>query len=224
MSNGMYCSASQEIVSLSSAAVITGRLIFLTMTALPDSEAATSLVLIPRVSYRRGSASDPRSSSMMAPSTMLSVGIGSVPNADTLKPLPTARSSTALTALDPMSRPTHAFDLPSPNTVMSYPVLCVPTCLASAVPGSAVRKRPILLVLGHRRLQFRERLTDPLTGVTHRTVYRLLERARQQAVAHAGAKAGAGGLGLTVPRKAGMIWVYRCLDLPDRVLSGQDTP
>lgn len=29
---------------------------------------------------------------------------------------------------------------------------------------------------------------------------------------------------LTVPRKARMIWVYRCLDLPDRVLSGLDFP
>src|SRR5439155_1821270 len=55
--------------------------------------------------------------SMMAPSTMLSGGTGSMANATTLKPFPTAFSSTALTELDPMSSPTTAFfDLPRPNT------------------------------------------------------------------------------------------------------------
>ena len=49
--------------------------------------------------------------SMMAPSTMLSGGTGSAANADDAKPLPAGLSSTALTALDPMSRPTTAFDL-----------------------------------------------------------------------------------------------------------------
>ena len=44
MSNGMYCSASHWIASASSASVITGTEIFLTMTALPESEAATSFV------------------------------------------------------------------------------------------------------------------------------------------------------------------------------------
>src|SRR5438045_3717907 len=52
---------------------------------------------------------------MMAPSTMLSAGTGSVPNAVILKPFPAGLSSTAFTALEPMSRPTTDFFLPKPN-------------------------------------------------------------------------------------------------------------
>src|SRR5471030_1286932 len=87
------------------------------MTALPDSEAATSFVLNALFSKTRRIASTTAAPSMIAPSTMLSGGTGSMASAATLKPLPTAFSSTALTALDPMSRPTTAFDLPKPNTV-----------------------------------------------------------------------------------------------------------
>ena len=58
--------------------------------------------------------------SMMAPSTMLSGGTGSMAKAATLdSPCPTAFSSTALTALEPMSSPTTALDLPKPNIVRS---------------------------------------------------------------------------------------------------------
>ena len=46
MSKGMYCSASQWIDSASSSGLICGRLIFLTMTALPETLVATSAVLI----------------------------------------------------------------------------------------------------------------------------------------------------------------------------------
>src|SRR5262249_54940234 len=56
--------------------------------------------------------------SMIAPSTMLSGGTGSMPKATTFHPLPAAFSSTAFTALEPMSRPTTAFDLPRPNTTV----------------------------------------------------------------------------------------------------------
>ena len=49
--------------------------------------------------------------SMMAPSTMESGGTGSLPNAATRYPLPAGFSSTALTALDPMSSPTTVFAL-----------------------------------------------------------------------------------------------------------------
>ena len=78
MSNGMYCSASQKIDSASSASVITGRLIFLTMTALPEREAATSFDLKAWFSNRRRMASATAVPSMMAPSTMLSGGTGSM--------------------------------------------------------------------------------------------------------------------------------------------------
>ena len=62
---------------------MTGRLIFLTMTALPESEAATSLVLKALFSNSRRMASATAAPSMMAPSTMLSGGTGSVANAET---------------------------------------------------------------------------------------------------------------------------------------------
>ena len=62
--------------SASSASVIAGSAIFLTMTALPESEAATSLVLMLRLSKTRRIASTTAAPSMMAPSTMLSGGIG----------------------------------------------------------------------------------------------------------------------------------------------------
>src|SRR5262245_39591330 len=98
---------------------MTGRLIFLTMTALPESDAATSFDLKALFSKSRLIESATAVPSMIAPSTMLSGGIGSMAKATTLKLLPTGLSSTALTALDPMSRPTTAFDFPKPNTVMS---------------------------------------------------------------------------------------------------------
>src|SRR5438270_1982252 len=123
MSNGMYCSASHWIDSPSAASVMAGRLIFLTMTALPEREAATSLVLNALLEKRRLMASATALLSMMAPSTMLSGGTGSEPNAATFHPFPAGLSSTALTALDPMSRPTTGFNvLPIPNTAY---VLCV---------------------------------------------------------------------------------------------------
>ena len=58
------------------------------MTALPESDAATSLVLNALFSNTRRIASATAAPSMIAPSTMLSGGTGSMPNAATLKPLP----------------------------------------------------------------------------------------------------------------------------------------
>src|SRR5678816_1649105 len=105
---------------------MTGRLIFLTMTALPEREAATSLVLNALFSKTRRIASATAAPSMIAPSTMLSGGTGSLAKATTLKFLPEAFSSTALTALEPMSRPTTDLDFPSPNTsyVLTEPAEC----------------------------------------------------------------------------------------------------
>src|SRR5712671_1128898 len=92
------------------------------MTALPESEAATSLLLKALFSNRRLMASATAVPSMIAPSTILSGGIGSMPTAVTLNVLPVARNSTALTALDPMSRPTTGLDfLDRPNTVCPHP-------------------------------------------------------------------------------------------------------
>ena len=79
MSKGMYCSASQWIDSASSSWLIWGRLIFLTITAFPDTEVATSVVLIFWVWKRRWMASMTAPLSMIAPSTMASGGKGSMP-------------------------------------------------------------------------------------------------------------------------------------------------
>ena len=62
---------------------MTGSEIFLTITALPESDAATSLVLNAFDSKTRRIDSATAALSMMAPSTMLSGGIGSVPKAAT---------------------------------------------------------------------------------------------------------------------------------------------
>src|SRR5438034_10474189 len=91
------------------------------MTALPDNDAATSLHLNALLSNKRRIASETAAPSMIAPSTMLSGGIGSLANAATLYDLPVTFNSTALTALDPMSRPTTALDLPRPNTAAPHP-------------------------------------------------------------------------------------------------------
>src|SRR5438132_10150950 len=91
------------------------------MTALPESDAATSLLLNALLSKTRRIASATAAPSMIAPSTMLSGGIASLAKAATLNDLPFAFSSTALTALDPMSRPTTALDLPKPNTDAPHP-------------------------------------------------------------------------------------------------------
>ena len=109
MSKGMYCSASQVIELASSPSVIAGSVIFLTITALPESDAATSRFLMPSRSKSRRMASATAVPSMMAPSTMVSAGSGSMPKATTFQPLPEAFSSTALTALDPISSPTTGF-------------------------------------------------------------------------------------------------------------------
>src|SRR5262249_48957845 len=122
--------------SPSSASVITGRLIFLTITALPESDAATSLVLNWLFSNTRRMASATAEPSMIAPSTMLSGGTGSMPKATTFQALPDGLSSTALTALDPMSRPTTAFELPRPNTTVC------PFRLAQSGKRSTTRDAP----------------------------------------------------------------------------------
>src|SRR5262245_14176114 len=89
------------------------------MTALPESDAATSFVLIAPLVNKRRIASATAPPSMMAPSTMLSGGTGSEPNAATLNPLPAGLSSTALTALEPISRPTRDFALRNTGYVQS---------------------------------------------------------------------------------------------------------
>ena len=122
MSNGMYCSASQWMDSASSSELICGRLIFLTMTALPETPVATSPVLILLSWNRRWIESITAPESMIAPSTIASGGSGSIPmfrSWYSSPPLPPTLSSTALTAEEPMSTPTSPFFLPKRPTGVS---------------------------------------------------------------------------------------------------------
>src|SRR2546428_8364834 len=148
MSKGMYCSASQWIDSASSSGVIWGRLIFLTITALPDTLGATSFVLFCWAVNRRWMASMTAPESMMAPSTMASGGRGSRPRFTSwysFPALPPGFSSTALMADDPMSTPTSPFFLPNSATPASlftdggYPRSLVP----DATPETGPRKRNV---------------------------------------------------------------------------------
>ena len=76
--------------------------------------------------------------SMMAPSTIESGGTGSLPNAATRNPFPDGFSSTALTALDPMSSPTTALVLRNIHW-SSASVFCPACPLHSPSPTSGDR-------------------------------------------------------------------------------------
>src|SRR5438093_4859270 len=149
MSKGMYCSASQWMDSASSSGVIWGRLIFLTITALPDTLVATSFVLIFWAVKRRWMASMTAPESMIAPSTMASGGSGSRPRFTSwysFPVLPPGFSSTALIADDPMSTPTSPFFLPKsakPASLFTdggYPRSLVPD---AETPENGPRKRNV---------------------------------------------------------------------------------
>src|SRR4051812_20756569 len=88
---------------------------------------------------------------MIAPSTIASGGTGSLPKATTRKPFPAGRSSTALTALEPMSRPTTAFCVRNKPTDGISPT-AVPPSPAGAVQANcagilAVDDQPAVQVL-----------------------------------------------------------------------------
>src|SRR5215212_6386986 len=87
------------------------------MTALPEREAHTSLLLNALLlSNTRRMASATAPPSRMAPSTIASGGTCSIPNAATRNPLPAGLSSTALTVLEPMSSPTTDLGLRNKGT------------------------------------------------------------------------------------------------------------
>ena len=91
------------------------------MTALPESEAATSLVLNALFSNSRRMASATAAPSMMAPSTMLSGGTGSMAKAATLKPLPAGLQLDGLDGARSDVEPDDRFDLAKTKHVMSCP-------------------------------------------------------------------------------------------------------
>src|SRR6185295_15286097 len=154
MSKGMYCSASQWIDSASSSVVIWGRLIFLTMTALPETLVATSFVLIFWAVKRRWISSMTAPESMMAPSTIASGGSGSSPRLVSwysLPPLPPGLSSTTLIAEDPMSTPTSPLLLP--NSATPAPLFTDGGYPRSRVPDAPPNGPPKRNVRGDTNLQ-----------------------------------------------------------------------
>src|SRR6185436_8515103 len=102
----MYCSASQGIASLNSAWLMAGSDKRLTITAWPESAAATRARLMRNVSNTASTASMTAVGTAAAPSWRLPSGIGASPAATRDQPLRPRLRTTAFTALDPMSRPT----------------------------------------------------------------------------------------------------------------------
>src|SRR5262245_59768239 len=108
--NGMCRSASAGIWRSSSAAVMRGRAIFLTITECPEIAVAMLRVRHPSAARSRPMASTTALWSMIAPSTMACAGRGSMPKLTSCASRRPTRSSMALMALDPMSRPTQVVE------------------------------------------------------------------------------------------------------------------
>src|SRR5882757_7378421 len=115
------------MVSASSASLIEGSEIFLTMTEWPLTAVATFLVLIELSANSFEIALDTVPESTIIESTTISGGNGSSPRCATSKPPRVFFSSTALMLEDPTSRPTIDFD-PNPNMC---PPLQLPGSLSS---------------------------------------------------------------------------------------------
>src|SRR5262249_47868040 len=109
-----------------------------------------------------------------------------------------------------MSRPTTDFDLLNPNTDMSLKRAYAPQTeyqTSTAVAACNFVARAAMSVTkpssDHETENFPSRCRLSAQCPAHFSVIRCRVLARPFA--------------LTVPRNARMIWVYRCLDLPDRV-------
>src|SRR5258708_28204178 len=102
------------MVSASSASLIEGSEIFLTMTEWPLTAVATFLVLIELSANSFEIALDTVTEPTITGSTTISGGNGSSPRWATSKPPRVFFNSTALMLEDPTSRPTIDFD-PNPN-------------------------------------------------------------------------------------------------------------
>src|SRR5262245_37014363 len=200
---------------------MTGRLIFFTITALPDSEAATSFALNALFAKSRRMASVTAAPSTIAPSTMLSGGIGSQPNAETRNPLPTGFSSIAFTALEPTSSPTTALFLPNPSMKRVPEVGHRQRCprpdhrpRAKRIPdfeppfGAGIPSERVQ----NWKLSVRECVADLATTQNARPW------SPQRALSDAA------GNCLTVPTNARIIWVCRCAGVSPPYVCASDLP
>ncbi len=112
-SKGMYRSASHWMDSANSSSVITGRLIFLTITEWPETEVTTSFVLILKLLIRSRIVSTITTESIRDPSTMASGGMVAMAELINRCPLLVSVSSTTLMELEPISKPITSFFFPS---------------------------------------------------------------------------------------------------------------
>src|SRR5215207_7555929 len=156
MSNGMCSSACQSMEPSSSSRVICGTMMFLTMTELPETPAATRSVLNWCRLKTPEMTPDTSFSSMIWPSTTVSGWRPSKPRLTSESAPDLPASSTALTELEPMSRPTRPL-LPSFFLNIAYPFLedCDCRCRCSrrrraCAQNPRVRRAPRL-----RRLRVR---------------------------------------------------------------------
>src|SRR5205085_5383552 len=135
----MCSSACQSIDSSSSSRVICGTTMFLTMTELPETPAATRSVLNWWLLKRPAMTPDTPFISMIWPSTTVSGWRPSKPRLTSESAPALPCNSTALTLLEPMSRPTSPF-LPSffLNIILSVPG---GVKLSSAVESAEARSR-----------------------------------------------------------------------------------
>jgi hypothetical protein len=79
MSKGMYCSASQRIVSSSSSLLCAGSEIRFTITEWPETEVTTSLDLKPPIAQASAIAAEMAGAFMNEPCTIASGGSGAKP-------------------------------------------------------------------------------------------------------------------------------------------------
>ena len=106
MSKGMCCSASQRMDSLISDVDIFGKLTRLAMTEPPDTPITVSVAWIPPWASAWRMACWTAAACRISPPWMEPTGTGAMPNPTSSYDSPVGRSSTALTALEPMSSPT----------------------------------------------------------------------------------------------------------------------
>src|SRR5437660_1088765 len=126
----MYCSASNLICLSNSCAAIGGRVIFFTMTDVPDIDKATFLFLsFCSLASSLMVVTTPRPS-MIDPSTIISAGSTFVPNRSTFSFPVDSLSCNILMDPDPMSSPSRYGFEPNPNTGRPFSARLV--CCASA--------------------------------------------------------------------------------------------
>ena len=174
----MCCAASIWMASCSCSSFICSSDSFFTMTEWPDTDVATSRVLILFSAKILAMELETALVSTIAPSTTISGSRFSMLSLLTTSPLPARFSSTALTELEPMSTPTNCLPLPKPSIHVplknlcpprrggSYPALRLPSLALSLHPSvqGSLLKAPAVAQLKRRNFRCREVLVQSIRG------------------------------------------------------------